>query len=415
MDTPKPSLIFLYVLAFFLTSCANKPPQKNLERVAKDWSMTVRASQIMPIYPLEEDLRPGDIYLVTNSIGSEIDSWNHRGFLPMVNRYARIPIPVSEYTTFFENASGTTPAPSLDRHPKVAFPSYTFSVDRRGALALAIPLSSVPVALSMSGARSATSSVVLSGATTLGLPDMVMDELVGKWAADNREALKQKAKDTKNPLLLRAITRVFSVSKASISLAFEQADGIGVQAGAPPATPELLGASQEDFDKRIELLNKEIELQKSLSEAGSVEIPTESSSEPYANPQIAALEAELAEVQQLKTLSQIQALRRNVERGAMLDQFGGFVLPGGTARITGRTARGISMEETFDKPLVVGYWATEFLVYRDGSLISLGGIKHLVDNPDNYRRLVKKAKDTMDKETIQPIKFKTDIKLPERR
>lgn len=416
MDTPKPSIIFVCALAFFLASCANKPPQMELERVAKDWSMTVRASQIMPIYPLEEDLRPGDVYLITNSVGSEIDSWNRRGFLPMVNRYARIPINACEYAKFFDNPSGTPPGPSFNRHPKVAFPSYTFSVDRRGALALAIPLSSVPVALSMSGARSATGSVVLSGATTLGLPDMVMDELVRKWAADNKEALRKEAQYTNNPLLLRAITRVFSVSKATVSLAFEQSGGIGVQAGAPPATPDLLGASQEDFDKRIEQLNKEIELQKSLSEADSVEIPTESSSEPNVNPQIAALESELAEMQQLKTLFQIQALRRNVERGAMLDQFGGFILPGGTGRITGRTARGISMEETFDKPLVVGYWATEYLVYEDGSLISIGAIKHLVDNPDSYRRLVKMAKDIKDKETKQPKVFdKNDTELPDRR
>ncbi len=413
MDTTKPSIVFVCALALCLASCASRPPQKELERVAKDWSMTVRASQVMPIYPLEEDLRPGDVYLITNSIESEIESWNRRGFLPLVNSYARIPIDPSEYEKFFKNASGATPPPSFKRHPKAAFPSYTFSVDRRGALGLAIPLSSVPVALSMSGARSATGSVVLSGATTIGLPDMVMDTHIQEWAkkVKVKDALKNKAEATKNPLLLRAITRVFSVSGATVSLAFEQAGGIGIQAGAPPATPELLGASQKDFDKRIEQLNQEIELQKSLIAAAPVEIPTDSSSEPNANPQIAALEAELAEVQQLKSLSQIQALRRNVERGAMLDQFGGFILPGGTGRITGRTARGVSMEETFDKPLVVGYWATEYLVYEDGSLISIGGIKNLVDNPDDYRSKVELAWKFMNEKTRNSRVFEPGMQL----
>jgi hypothetical protein len=265
----------------------------------------------------------------------------------------------------------------------------------------------------MSGARSATGSVVLSGATTIGLPDMVMDTHIQEWAkkVKVKDALKNKAEATKNPLLLRAITRVFSVSGATVSLAFEQAGGIGIQAGAPPATPELLGASQKDFDKRIEQLNQEIELQKSLIAAAPVEIPTDSSSEPNANPQIAALEAELAEVQQLKSLSQIQALRRNVERGAMLDQFGGFILPGGTGRITGRTARGVSMEETFDKPLVVGYWATEYLVYEDGSLISIGGIKNLVDNPDDYRSKVELAWKFMNEKTRNSRVFEPGMQL----
>ena len=116
MDIIKPSIVFVFALTLSLASCQSKPPQIELERVAKDWSMTVRASQVMPIYPLEEDLRPGDVYVITNSIESEIESWNHQGFLPLVNRYARIPIDPSEYVLFFENASGASPPPSLNRH-----------------------------------------------------------------------------------------------------------------------------------------------------------------------------------------------------------------------------------------------------------------------------------------------------------
>ena len=268
----------------------------------------------------------------------------------------------------------------------------------------------------MSGARGATGSVVLSGATTLGLPDMVLDELVREWAAQNRDTLRRRAEKSGDPLLLRVITRTFSVSGATVSLAFEQAGGVGVQAGAPPATPELLGASQQDYEKRIEQLNQEIELQKSLSEAEPVEIPEESSGEAAANPQIAVLEAELAEVKQLQSLAQIQALRRNVERGAMLDQYGGFILPGGAARITGRTARGVSMEESFDKPLVVGYWATEYLVYEDGSLFSLGGLKHLVENPDDYRRRVELTRAFARQTAKEGTSFGKDgVDLPDRR
>ena len=398
-------------LSLSLISCASMPPQKELQQVAKNWSMTVRASQVMPIYPLEEDIRPGDIYLVTNSIDSEIDSWNRKGFLPLVNRYARIPIVNDTYTVYFKTPNSSETLHSFNRPPKAAFPTYTFSIDRRGALGLAIPLSSVPVALSMSGARNATGSVVFSAATSLGLPDMVIDTLVKEWASTHKKDLKEMAKYTTNPLLFRVVSRVFAISGATVSIAFQKTAGIAVQAGAPPETPELLSASEADFDKRIEQLNKEIALKKNLDDTEPVEIPDDSASETSENPKIALLESELEEVKHLKALSQIQALRRSVERGAMLNQFGGFILPGGSGRITSRTASGISMEETFDKPLVIGYWATEYLVHESGSLISLGAVKNLVDNPELYRERVKLAAEIAQEPTKSGQVFDDSINL----
>ena len=350
----------------------------------------------MPLYPLEEDIRPGDVFLTTNSIDSEIDSWNRQGFLPLVNRYARIPIESYRYTDFYANTSDKTDPPSFTRQPKTAFPSYTFKVDKRGALGLAIPLSSVPVALSVSGARRATGSVVLGGASTQGLPDMQMHEIIIEWASDKevKMALKRKAdmarwlqKGTSryNPLILRVVTRVFSVSNANVSLSFQQASGFGVQAGSPPDTPELLGTSEEDYQKRITELNQTIELQQELNEAEPVEMPVDSLSV-TTDSKISSLKAELQAVKQLQAMNQIQALRRNLERKAMINEFGGFILPGGAGRITGLTARGITMKETFEKPLVVGYWASEYLVLGDGSIVQIGDLNNLLNNPDEYRR-----------------------------
>jgi len=45
-------------------SCASWERQHQLERVAKDWCLTIRASQVIPVYPLTEDLQPGDVFLV---------------------------------------------------------------------------------------------------------------------------------------------------------------------------------------------------------------------------------------------------------------------------------------------------------------------------------------------------------------
>src|SRR5436305_10573567 len=53
-----------------------------LERVAKDWCLTIRASQVLCTYPLTEDLQVGDIYLVSSKIGDESRVYQAKGFLP---------------------------------------------------------------------------------------------------------------------------------------------------------------------------------------------------------------------------------------------------------------------------------------------------------------------------------------------
>ena len=389
--------MYMYRKIIFIAACCGfviaisgctANPQKRLERVAKDWSMTIRASQVMPIYPLEEDLRPGDIYLIKRTMESDIESWNQSGFLPLVNRYARMQIDNAHYTTQFENAAGTTSPPSLQRLPKAAFPSYTFEIDNRGSLGLALPLGSVPVALAIAGAQSAIGSVVLKKATTQGLPDMVMDRRVKVWAARHREQLKSEARKTLRddcrPLVLRVITRVFSIGGANVSLTFQKAVSFGVDAGAAVTPPELLSASKEDYDKRIAELKTNIAtLKQAESEGTSPQLPAPAG-EPSEDPEIAILEAELRAVELLKARAAIDAERRNVGRTAMTDQFGGFLLPGGAARITSRSEHGVSMKEDFDNPLVVGYWAREYLVLNDGSVVSVGNLQDLVNDPDAY-------------------------------
>jgi hypothetical protein len=48
---------------------------------ACDWSMVIRASQIMAVYPLTEDLVPGDVFLVQTPIEVQAVQLNERGKL----------------------------------------------------------------------------------------------------------------------------------------------------------------------------------------------------------------------------------------------------------------------------------------------------------------------------------------------
>lgn len=55
------SMLLMLLVACLTSSCGSLPRSKDkeLEQVAKDWSMTIRASQVIPVFPLTEDLQPG--------------------------------------------------------------------------------------------------------------------------------------------------------------------------------------------------------------------------------------------------------------------------------------------------------------------------------------------------------------------
>ena len=50
------------VLAWLGAGCASSESQ--VQKAARDWCMTIRGSQVVPVYPLTEDIQPGDIFLV---------------------------------------------------------------------------------------------------------------------------------------------------------------------------------------------------------------------------------------------------------------------------------------------------------------------------------------------------------------
>src|SRR5262245_27057062 len=167
-----------------LLACSSTSKQKQLESVAKDWSMTIRASQVMPVYPLTEDLQPGDIFLVQLPITRQQDLWRKKGFLPLDNHVGRLD--PSHYPEFYDHsflikaepdvdkwlpgewrgttpasagADGSAPLPAWSSAPRSAFPSYSFSVRQSTGIDLAIPVSGVPVGLGLLGSDAADGTV----------------------------------------------------------------------------------------------------------------------------------------------------------------------------------------------------------------------------------------------------------------
>lgn len=385
------TLTLLAANSIAMTACQSKPPQQQLEQVAKDWSMTVRAAQVMPIYPLEQYILPGDLYLSHKSVDAEIETWKEKGFLPLINRDSFIPISTAYYDEYYSRGQSEN-QPSFAMPPEAAFPSYSFTIDNRGSAGVALPLASVPIALSAAGAQGATGSVILKGATSQGLPNRKMDEIVRAWASApiNKTWLSGAAGSTSSPTMLRVITRVFSISGATVSLTFSDVSGGALNVGASTSTPDLISASSASYDALINSLNTQL-VQKTGSSVGDLPAPPVEPELISKDPEIAALQADIESVKRLKTQQQLQAIRQQISNAAMESKFGGYILPGTAIKVASRSERGVTMDETFNKPLVIGYWASEYLVRRDGGIIPIGQVQDIIDNPRLYKEIQMKA------------------------
>jgi|AMFO01.1.fsa_nt_gi hypothetical protein len=184
----------LAAIAVLLPGCAMSR-EAQLESVAKDWCLTVRASQVIPVYPLTEDLVPGDIFLVTVPVDKQHTIYTERGFLPLDYHIARID--PDGYEEFYDRSFSPTPPvlpktwlnPGKEKWnwagaPTAAFPSYSFSTTKGGGLSLALPVSGVPIGLSLLGARSATGSITISDARTYGIDAVSLIRQMDAFARD---------------------------------------------------------------------------------------------------------------------------------------------------------------------------------------------------------------------------------------
>lgn len=371
------------ILFLSLQGCTSNDVQQQYEDVAKNWNFMVRASQVTPVYPLQEDLRPGDIFVTPLTMDSEIESWHGEGYLALNNVYARINLTPQDFNDHYEGGT-----PSMSQPPTAAFPTYSFSFDKRLGGGLALPVSSVPVALSAAGASAATGTVAFKDTYSIGLPDSVIDRKLQAWNSPAMQ--KQLASYTKNEderlYVLRVITRTFSVKSVSVSLSFTDTSAGNLQAGAPPTVPELWAADPEEYKQVIKYLNQQIALKTDPGE--QPEAPQENSNEEANDLPLSELKAQLEVVKKLKEKSQLDAIKRHIGRVSQTDKFGGYVLPGASVKFSSFSKNGAAMQEAFSKPLVFGYWASEYVVTRSGRLIHINRARSLVEDSKAYKAML---------------------------
>ena len=70
--TRKTVVLFIGLSVGLLCGC--RTTESQLARVAKDWCLTIRSSQVLPVYPLTEDLQPGDVFAVQTPLGARAQS-----------------------------------------------------------------------------------------------------------------------------------------------------------------------------------------------------------------------------------------------------------------------------------------------------------------------------------------------------
>lgn len=324
-----------FVLAALLcASCRSlvESRAEQLARVAKDWCLTIRASQVLPVYPLTEDLQVGDIFLVSKSLQDEVKEYESKGFLPLDNLIARVPI--TGYGTFYNGAydvTGTSvvprqwqfPTPARSAAPMTdwgvapgaAFPSYTFAVKKGAGATLALPINAVPVGLSLLATGSATGTVNIASASTYGLAIIDINPQIDEWAAENRDFLKQYGPQVIDgkPLsnYVRIVYRVYVAGGVNVSIVNDESAGGRLDAGASKSLALF------DAGSGTEAVNAASNYQKILT-----------------------------------SISQTVA----------------STTPGANVSISSASSRAIAMNEVFPRPLVIGFLAFDRAIDPQGNL-----------------------------------------------
>ena len=310
-------MIYAIALACVCAGCAST--EKEVQRAAKDWCMTIRGSQVIPVYPLTEDVQPGDIFLVQTPIDKQQSEYDDNGFLPLDNLIARInPNGYSKFynnSFLFTNGSVTLPHDWIrppytnwEPAPHVAFPTYSFSVKRGQGLNLAVPIDGVPVGLGLMNSDAASGSVNIEAARTIGIDTISLWDQVETWGESNKTFLARYGQTHSGTNYVRVVTRVYACGQMDVSLCNASSQSGGLDVGA--AKPVNLLFSQSSSNATANVL------------------------EQYTNA--------------LNTLQNS--------------------LPGGSLRIAAASARTIALDETFVPPLIIGYLGFDCEIRENGEL-----------------------------------------------
>ncbi|MFG0306588.1 MAG: hypothetical protein ACF8Q5_10305 [Phycisphaerales bacterium JB040] len=318
------------LVSLALPGCASRREQ--LERVAKDWCETIRASQVIPVYPPTADLLPGDMFLVDRPVREQHTEWEEKGFLALPFELPRL-AHTDRSDRYLARRWGmfhTDDAPegAVRKAPPAAFPSYSFSVANGGSFDLALPVQGVPVGLSALATSNANGTISMKDVQTYALDQLELGRAVREYwngasgEAKQRQDLLREFKRSVGygPLYVRAVNRVYGVRTFNITISSASSRGASASAGAGSPASLAVDAARAD--------------------------PTTSAAE------------------QLNETSRNLGTAADGSTNALTDD----ATLGVHTQFVAASARSVSLVDTFDEPIVVGYLALDFPVGNDGSL-----------------------------------------------
>jgi hypothetical protein len=321
--------------ALILQGCA----QTQYEKPAKEWCLAMRANQMIPVYPLTQDVRPGDVFLVQRTIGQQVEEYKEKGFLSLDDSRKRLVLPEAAFKHQYFNGyfkgefvcqdypmrtpadssvqpgtSGSVPtALTPTPAPRSAFPTYSFTVKRGVGLSLGVPISGIPVAMNFMNASEATGVVVLADSSTYQADHDEIMTALATWTSDDAVAdqLKRSCEYMKQEYVyLRVVKRVYMVGAVDVRLENKQRTQGGAQAGLAEQSNDP-NISYATFDENLKKQRALIKTVNDLANASKI---------------------------------------------------------GGAISFNLATERAVGLRESFDRPLVVGYLGMDVPYFRSGAL-----------------------------------------------
>ncbi|HRI14915.1 MAG TPA: hypothetical protein PLX89_18110 [Verrucomicrobiota bacterium] len=315
-----------------------------LENVAKDWCETIRASQVIPVYPLTQDLVVGDVFLVQTPIQAQAHEYERRGFLALDD--FRVRLPYTNYSSIYFNGYwqdefGDTPHPVPQvtgtnwnraaglallnvEAPRAAFPTYSFAAQSGGGLSAAFPVQGIPVALGYLGSASASGTVTIADAYTVGGDPTVLLHQLRHWA--NQPVIAAVLDETvktaaPTPIYLRVVSRVYLTRAIDVALQSARSFGGSAQAGTGGAVPLVTnGVVNTNYLSLLNALN-------GMMDQATPSIP-----------------------------------------GGGTANISSPIKAGGAVKFVSAGESSVGLQQAFDRPLVIGYLGFDVPVYEGGDL-----------------------------------------------
>lgn len=284
----------VFAVLLVVSGCATQDARKHLQGVAKGWCETIRASQVIPVYPLTQDLMIGDVFLVQTPISRQEKDYKKRGFLPLDDHRVRLP-----YTNFtklyfdgyWQDEFGKTPHPTPEYTnngawntnlpgiltsapaPRAAFPTYSFQAQSGFGLSAAFPIQGVPVALNYLRSDQVNGSVTIADARTYAGDEGELLSLLHEWTDQPRvkSVLSETVRNAPpTRVYLRVLSRVYLTRAVEVSLHKASAQGASAKAGTAGGVSLLTtnGIVNESYTNLLKTLNSQADVVASATQVG---------------------------------------------------------------------------------------------------------------------------------------------------